>query len=159
MGDQISHARTSCAAALRVPLTPLPFSLCHAPHNRCMLSFPCADAGSFDTQGGVYRLPHHRAGIRHIEGVPKPSGFPDPIFRHGCDACAGCATPSDQPAAPQGWHSKPLHGPAPTQVTRYQSTTFSLTYNEYQRINEEGRHGTALQLRRQRQLVAVGAQS
>lgn len=85
-----------------------------------------------------------------------------PIFRHGLPCLrrlCHALRPASQPAAPQGWHSKPLHGPAPTQVTRYQSTTFSLTYNEYQRINEEGRNGTALQLRRHRQLVAVGAQS
>lgn len=47
---------------------------------------------------------------------------------------------------------------ASSQVTRYQSTTFSLTYDEYQRLTEEGQHG-AIKLRRQRQLVAVGAQS
>ncbi|KAI7841020.1 hypothetical protein COHA_005248 [Chlorella ohadii] len=47
---------------------------------------------------------------------------------------------------------------ATLKVTRYQSTTFSLTYDEYQRLTEEGQQG-AIKLRRQRQLVAVGAQS
>ncbi|PRW61176.1 hypothetical protein C2E21_0267 [Chlorella sorokiniana] len=47
---------------------------------------------------------------------------------------------------------------ATLKVTRYQSTTFSLTYDEYQRVKEDEQHG-AVKLRRQRQMVAVGAQS
>lgn len=43
-------------------------------------------------------------------------------------------------------------------VTRYQSTTFSLTYDEYQQVKEEAQRG-ALKLRRQQHMVAVGAQS
>ena len=74
-----------------------------------------------------------------------------PPLRHGCAA--------RDPAPPLLPLPCSSVAPLPVQVTRYQSTTFSLTYDEFRRLKEEGQLGGLGRLRRQQPLVAVGAQS